>query len=85
MTDSMPAVGEQVIHSHQTVVRVCPQKDSPKEILTVPEYWSTAAGHIFFLNGHGFEVQDVSTFFHFDAHGHNSMVAVVDARPRPEL
>ena len=80
-----PTFGEKPLDSHRTTVRVRQENNYPKEILALCEYWNPPVGHVFFIEGHGFEVTEMSTFFHFNGPGFNTMVSVMDVKERPEL
>jgi hypothetical protein len=85
-TDSLPSLGKQRVNVHKAIIQVRQDGGPPKEIMTLSEYWTPLVGHIFFISGRGFEVQEVSTFFHVDGvPGYSSMTAVIDVKPRPEL
>jgi hypothetical protein len=85
MAGDMHGMGEQEIDSRRTVVRIRQENGFPKEILTLSYYWNPEVGHVFFLNGRGFEIEEKATFFHFNGPGFNSMVSVMDVKVRPEL
>lgn len=86
MADNLPSLGKQRVNVHKTIIQVRQAGDPPKEIMTLSEYWTPLAGHIFFINGNGFEVEEIYTFFHLDGvPGYSSMSAVLDVKPRPEL
>ena len=84
--DKLPSVGKQRVNVHKSIIQVRREGSLPKEVMTLSEYWMPPIGHIFFVNGHGFEVQEVSTFFHVDGvPGYSSMSAIINVKPRPEL